>query len=297
MKTQILLAVLMSFCVKSFAATETTPVRIYYGMESFLKDVANPADQDALPTTYRLLLPKINVPMEFVYAPFKRSLRHLLENEPACHFYALENGERKTQHLFSLPITFLPSPRVYTRTPVEEKMLNNKGEIISLTETVQMQPARVILLTESISYGDELDTFIKQIPARNIVWRASGDRHNKVSEMFFKHRTQMALIYPQEAHQYLETQPGNDRKYYSYGIEGVPAIVGGKMMCNKFPQNEAFLEEFNQGILGLYDDEEYIATQQRHTPDALRDLLHEAITRAKSSYRETIEPELSININ
>ncbi|NMH60866.1 hypothetical protein [Alteromonas ponticola] len=286
MKTLAFVIFLMSCSTFSLAATEDAKTRVYYGMESFLRDVANPADQNALPKTYRLLLPKIELPIEFVYAPFKRILRHLVDDEPACHYYALENGERKNQFLFSLPMTFLPSPRVYTRVPVDQRMLNERGEIKSLTNTVQAQPGGVILLTESISYGDELDAFIEQIPARNIVWRASGDRHNKVSEMFFKDRTQMALVYPQEAQQYLASQQEDEKPFFSYGIEGVPAIMGGKLMCNKFTQNDAFLKAFNQGILALYEDKDYIATQQRHTPDELRQSLHEAIMHAKTSFEQ-----------
>ncbi|MCW8093177.1 hypothetical protein [Alteromonas sp. ASW11-130] len=286
MKPHVLLIIFLSFCVKSYASAESRVTPIYYGKESFLQEVADPSVQSALPKTYRLLLPKISFPIKFVYSPFKRSLRFLQGNAPACNFYALENAERGNHYLFSLPLTFLPSPRVYTRAAVSESLLNEKGEIKSLTEMVQAHPSHVILLTDSISYGDELDRFIAQIPSRNIVWRASADRHNKISEMFFRNRAQIALIYPQEAHEYLTNHLEDDEVFYSYGVEGIQPIVGGKIMCNKFPQNEELINELNRGILSLYKDKDYIATQQLHTPEPLRPLLIDAISTVSRSHSE-----------
>ncbi len=286
MKIQILLLFLVFGVVHVNAATEKESVHIYYGKESFLKDIANSSVQNTLPKTYRLLLSKLNVPIDFVYSPFKRSLRELKDEKPACNYYALENTQRKNDYIFSLPLTFLPSPRVYTRSPIKPSLLNQEGEIKSLEATLVAQPGNIILLTESISYGEELDKLIAQLPARNIVWRASGDMHNKVSEMFFKHRTQIALIYPQEVRQFLSAHPEGKSDYYSYGIQGVPAIVGAKIMCNKHPENVEFLNKVNQAVLTLYDDKEYIDTQLLHTPAELKKQLLETIQRAQFAESE-----------
>ncbi len=286
MKSQVFILFFLSCVAHIDAVAKSGSAHIYYGKESFLEDVANPSVQAALPKTYRLLLSKLNVPIEFEYSPFKRSLRELNGEEPACNYYAVENAERKDHFLFSLPLTFLPSPRVYTHSPIDRYLLNEEGEIESLEQTLEAQPGKVILLTESISYGDELDKLISQLPERNIVWRASGDMHNKVSEMFFKHRTQMALTYPQEIKQFLSDHAVPDSAYYSYGVQGVPAIVAGKIMCNKHPANAAYLNDINKGILALYDDKEYLDTQLFHTPVELQTLLVEAIMRAQQSENE-----------
>ncbi|WP_414829337.1 hypothetical protein [Alteromonas sp. H39] len=264
-------------------AVPAEPVKMYYGMSNFPEKLEQPAHDGALYISYRLLLNELNAPLDFMYAPYKRTQRLLTEAEPACTFYALKTAQREKEFHFSLPVTFLSTPRLYIRgeKPLDDALLNENGELRSLQAFFDAQPDALMLLIDGVSYGDALDSHIAELPSRNIVKRASGDRHNKLSGMFFRDRVDIALIYPQEVQQHLAMNPDDAEPFQSYVIAGVPATTSGYIMCNRHPQTEALIAKVNEALLRLYDTPAYIEGQLRHSPESEYSLLEAAISETK----------------
>lgn len=256
---------------------------MYYGMSDFQRKLKDPSHDGALYVSYRLLLDELASPPAFIYAPYKRTQRLLAEATPACTFYALKTTPREQNYNFSLPVTFLSTPRLYIRgdTPLDETLLNENGELRSLRAFFEARPDALMLLIDGVSYGDALDEMIAEIPERNIVKRASGDRHNKLSGMFFRDRVDIALIYPQEVKQHLATNPGDNEPFQSYVVAGIPATTSGYIMCNRNQQTAELLTQVNQALIRLYDTPAYIEGQLRHSPESEYPLLEAAINDAK----------------
>lgn len=262
---------------------EPEPVKMYYGMPDFPVKLEDASYDGALYVSYRLLLEELGAPLDFIYAPYKRTQRMLTEAEPACTFYALKTAQRESTYNFSLPLTFLSTPRLYIRgdKTLDEKLLNEKGELRSLQIFFDAQPDALMLLIDGVSYGDALDAHLAELPKHNIVKRASGDRHNKLSGMFFRDRVDIALIYPQEVKQYLASHPNHSEPFQSYVVAGIPATTSGYIMCNKHANTEAFIDKVNGVLMELYDTPAYIEGQLRHSPESEYPLLEAAILATK----------------
>ncbi|WP_218313175.1 hypothetical protein [Alteromonas antoniana] len=258
-------------------------MKMYYGMSDFSAKLENETYDGALYVSYRLLLNELDAPLDFIYAPYKRTQRLLTEAEPACTFYALKTAPREQAHYFSLPLTFLSTPRLYIRgdKPLDDDLLNENGELKSLEAFFDAKPDALMLLIDGVSYGDALDSRLAALSERNIVKRASGDRHNKLSGMFFRDRVDIALIYPQEVKQHLALNPEDTEPFQSYVIAGVPATTSGYIMCNQYPQTEALIARVNQALMRLYDTTAFIEGQLRHSPGSEFPVLEAAILEAK----------------
>lgn len=280
-----LLAVVITMAGLPPAWADSEPVTIYFGNPDFPRQLEREgASRDALVNTYRMLTDQLETPFRFVQAPYKRTQRYLDDPQsPACNYYALETEARAQQYRFSLPLTFLLTPRLYVRgdTDLAASLLTGDDETISLARFVSAQTDTPLLLMDDISYGDELDTLIAELPDEQVVWRSSAHRYNKLSGMFFRGRISATLIYPQEVALYLHNNPDTAVAYRSYAVAGTPSTTTGKLMCNNHPTALRLLREVNQVLMALYESPEYRAVHQLTVPAAEMPVLEKAMEQAR----------------
>ncbi|MCU7554713.1 hypothetical protein OCL06_08890 [Alteromonas sp. ASW11-19] len=280
-----LLAVVITIAGLPPAWAGNAPVTIYFGNPDFPRQLEHAdASRDALINTYRMLTDRLEAPFRFVHAPFKRTLRYLDDEQtPACNYYALETAARAQKYRFSLPLTFLLTPRLYVRgnPGIASGQLNEGGELTSLANFVSGRTEEPLLLMDDISYGDELDNIIAGLPANRVIWRSSANRYNKLSGMFFRGRISATLIYPQEVALYLHNYPDAAVPYQSYAVAGAPSTTTGKLMCNSHPTALRFLREVNRVMVALYDSPEYRAAHRLTVPAPELPVLEKAMEQAR----------------
>jgi len=185
--------------------------------------------------------------VKFAMVPLKRTMKFIEQKQNVCVLNRIKTRERAELYLFSKPINLFFNRRLYQSADLDP--LSTKA--IDLIELFKQYPKRRIIISNQLSYGDELDAVIKQLPKKNIVVRNSGNQARGVLEMFYQKRAEYALIAPQEL-------DGDDLEInsQSYELKGIPPYVVGHLMCANTPKTQALIKRVNKKITDLIQYQE-----------------------------------------
>nr|WP_136251012.1 hypothetical protein [Ningiella ruwaisensis] len=276
MKNVCLLAVLKMLLVASAHAEN---VEIYYDYKPFAKDLEASVGSGLSSITTLRALENISVEHSFQHLPFDRiALELKTNNKPACSLFKIKNDEREEQFLFSLPLAFQSNYRLYMQAYLPEPPANlvSNGEVSSLDGLLKFYPSSKLVLTEGISYGEELDQILEGLDASQVIKVRGVDRNAIHARMFAYQRADFTVAFPAQMNRFSGAR-GN-LKYESLRIKELPTLVSLYIMCNTHPQSEAFLQEVNKNVVDMYFEESFLETHLQFQPAEEHKLLTEKIS-------------------
>jgi len=185
--------------------------------------------------------------IKFAMVPFKRTMKFIDQKQDVCVLNRIKTHKRAQKYLFSKPINLFFNRRLYQSADLEPL----PTKIIDLIELFKKYPKRRLVISNQLSYGDELNTVIKQLPKKNIVVRNSGNQARGVLEMFYQKRAEYALITPQEL-------DGDDLEInnQSYELKNIPPYIVGHLMCANTPTTQALIKRVDYKIYDLTQSKE-----------------------------------------
>ncbi|PRO74508.1 hypothetical protein C6Y40_06005 [Alteromonas alba] len=205
------------------------------------------------------------------------------DSESACSVLMLKSPAREAAFTFSLPVDFLLSHRLYqtNETPaVPAEVLNDKGELLSLSALFSQRENHQLIVLKGRSYGSVLDAQIRQLPDAAKYTRWGSNQYDADIRMLARGHGNYILAYPYDIHREAANFAGVSFK--STPIANNTAIRTGHIMCTKTPLTLAFLEEVNTHLRKLYHQQVYIDAHLKHTPPDSHQALHEGVAYLRS---------------
>ncbi|MEI5637683.1 MULTISPECIES: hypothetical protein [unclassified Pseudoalteromonas] len=163
-------------------------------------------------------------------------------------------------------------------------MLNEDGEIISLEKLFQAYPDKLLVISDTISYGVFYDQALAALDSKNKTFRGGSSYYETTHRMFESRRVDFILAFPVEVLRYGKN---NQAMYQAYTVAGAPKSSIGHLMCNKHSHSEAFLRSINVALNKLYQQPEFLNAHLNFLPEQdhpqIKQLIKQTISSLKLS--------------
>lgn len=190
--------------------------------------------------TNLLALDPFNNDLQFEFVPLKRSLKFMQKGEPICVINKIQTAQRIKQYIFSKPINLFLSRRLYQHADLS---YNPQNKPVNLKALFTSYPERRLIISDQISYGDNLDKFISELPESNKIIRRGASHISGVLGMFAENRGEYALLYPLEL-----TDSSLDKPTLSFELAGTEPYILGRLMCVNSEKTKGLIERVNNQI-------------------------------------------------
>ena len=262
----------------SFNALSDNTTLIIYDDKSFSKKVAAKEGSGTSSQTMILLFEQLESPFTLAYVPLARHSREMSQTDRAvCVLFRLKTQKRDEQYLFSRPVAFQSSHRLYMQAqlpPLPPELLNAQGSVISLKAVLDAYPNSSLVLTKGASYGTYLDTQIAKLSSKQLNLVQGNFSHGVNVKMFGYNRAEFTIVSPTEMHAY--QAENQDFSYQAYSITGIPKTITSHIMCNDTQTSRKVLNEINEALSHLYKAPSFLKAHYDFQPIAE----HSALTRA-----------------
>jgi hypothetical protein len=203
--------------------------------------------------------------------------------KPICVLFKLKTSERSDKYYFSLPISFLPTTRIYLRPgmpPLPLELLNEKSELKYIAPLFN-DKQNTILFWGDISYGELVDNALKKLPSENKVVIKGVSSNGLLINMIERGRADYAIMFPSEVAEFGSKELVFD--LLSYKINGIEPISTGHLMCNKNEASKAWLSKFNDILVEMYQSAEFTKANTFNITPQEEILVINAINQVKSN--------------
>lgn len=236
-----LLFLRLFFCLLSFWLTPLV-AKIYIHTDSAddLNNFVHGQMQSLSSATNLLALDPKNNDLHFEFVPLKRSLKFMQKGESICVINKIQTAQRAQQFIFSKPINLFLSRRLYQHADLA---YNQMHEPVNLKALFATYPERRLIISDQISYGDNLDKFINELPENNKIIRRGASHISGILDMFSEKRGEYALFYPLELSNSSLNVPS-----ISFEVAGTEPYILGRLMCVKNEKTTLLIERVNQQI-------------------------------------------------
>ncbi|MBQ4835222.1 substrate-binding periplasmic protein [Pseudoalteromonas luteoviolacea] len=258
--------------------------RIYLDEEDELKVFTSlTAPSNIAGATNKLLFDVLdNDSIEFALSSYNRALREMQSNTQAiCTINRIKTAEREASFLFSLPVNFYVSRRLYQHASARKlanAVLNPNGEIRSLQSLFKVYSSKLIALSDNMSYGPFLDDQLKQVDSSNKVIRSGSEQYETIYRMFRLQRVDYLLGYPAEVFRHVKNDGAS---YRSYKIAGTPTFILGHVMCNKTSNSQALIKAINKAMRKIYKTQSFVAAHLNFLPPSEHKITQSIIEKYK----------------
>ena len=253
---QLLMMVLTYFSLPALHASE---IQIYVDdKKDFAVYLKREQPGNIATHTALLVFDAINIKPTFYLSSAQRALTIMRNtNNAVCVTNKIKTPAREKEFLLSQPINLYLSRILYQhqeQAPLSASVLNDKGALINLTKLFEVYSDKIIVISETLSYGGFLDKQIATINARNKHMLDGSNPYDRAYRMFSLQRSDFTIAYPAEIYRHHRI---DNKVYRSYRIAGAPKYVQGHFMCNKTPESKAFIEAVNNSLNELYYKKEF----------------------------------------
>jgi uncharacterized protein (TIGR02285 family) len=203
-----------------------------------------------------------NEQVTYQLATLKRAMQELSKDESACIVDRVKTHDRLAHYLFSKPTNLFLSRRLYQQKELAQltaPVLTDDG--VLLARLFAEQPARTLLVSSQVSFGEELDNQVAHLARHNKVLRDGGEQWQGMIKMFQLKRSDYALFFPQSLHEL-----GVKLDAAHYAVAGTKPYVLGHIMCNQTDASKRFIAKLNQGVEVLFGTGELLRIHQRFMP-------------------------------
>lgn len=202
--------------------------------------------------TIKLLLSKLATEISPIYLPMSRTLRLMDEGEPICVTNKVKTDYRFQRYLFSLPLNFYPNYKLYKlgNAEIPDAVLVNTSTVKTVSSAVSSRPDSYFFHVPAISYGDQLDEDISQIPESQKYTSFSPTSFISMQKMFMDGKFDWLLLYPTQF--YRNSFDNRAINISSFNVQGIPEVIPGYLMCSKTNEMRTFVADVNSALEDLY---------------------------------------------
>ncbi|WP_448548513.1 hypothetical protein [Thalassotalea fusca] len=210
------------------------------------------------------VLPQYQI--NFQYAPIPRITNQLINLENACVGNRIKTEERVKDNLFSLPLNFYPSYRLYylkNNISLPPELFNDKNQLISLAHLFEILPNTVLAVEKGRSFGPTLDEIIPNLPENNVFVRPGNDGYSAISKLLFIGRVDFIIGFPTEMKERIK-KATIEQEIQSVEIANIDNYIVGHIACSKSPIGEKFIHDVDNILKRAYQSDEYINAHLRY---------------------------------
>lgn len=266
-KTVVMLSLLM-IAIVFMSRSQAANVKITFNHKAFTELLGTGKATNTETASALLALKNISTPYRFEYLPYSRAhLQMKREDVPICRLLSLKTEARQAQFLFSAPMAFRASQRLFSSTQLAKipvSIFNKNSEIISLSTLMSLYPKSVLVTSLGMSYGDYIDAEITKIDPEQISIHRGFNFHDSREKMFLRGRADFVIAFP-DAIARLNKEYG-DGGFNSYKIANIPAVLTSHLMCNTRPESAKLIAEVNKNLHKLYMQPEFINAHTDYLP-------------------------------
>lgn len=224
--------------------------------------------------TAQLLVDAIGYKQPILNIPLVRSFNQMDSGSPVCVVNKIKNPERSNKYIFSLPLNFFQTQRLYQLSalePIGSELLDENGAIKSLKNVLESYVDSAIVLPTTYSFGTRVDDELASLAGDKKVTLSNQTFYTRFMDLFSAGKADFALIFPASIYtQYGKSMPVDVR---SYPISGNPRFVSGHILCSDTHAGNEFIVRVNKGIERLYQNPKYVKAHTDYLPSNMNDTL------------------------
>ena len=279
----IILAVLLLGSILSPQSSASGETTILYNNRSLSDQLRNRNANSTNNKVALMLFDNIDAKVNFEFLPFERLSSELQQSTTSidnavCALFRLKTKEREKQYLFSSPLGFGPSQRLFMHKllpKIPPALLDKNGSIKSLPSLMNQYSSSQLVLAKGRSYGEYLDNQIAGINEAQIVTINRNSIENLNARLIGYERADFSILFPEELDEINEEQANIN--YYSFRIAGAPNVITSHIICNKSPKSEVFLKIVNAKLTKLYQTQMFLDAHFTHLPEVEHQVVKKAI--------------------
>ena len=204
--------------------------------------------------------------IKFQYAPIPRISSQLTKVENACVANRIKTKERMKENLYSLPLNFYPSYRLYylkSNIAIPQGLLNEHKQLSSLTELFKILPDAVMAIEKGRSFGPVLDKIIPTIPEKNVFVRSGNEGYSAISNLLFIKRVDFVIAFPTSMNVRIK-KANIEHDMLSVEMANIDNYIVGHIACNHSEIGKQFIKDVDEILKRLYDSPAYISAHLRY---------------------------------
>lgn len=180
-----------------------------------------------------------------------------------CTANRANTEERQAYSLFSSPQSFYLTHKLYRykpKRPLSHSLLNDKGQIKSLSSIFSVYPKHTIGISQGVSFGRFLDKQISKLNEQNIYYLGGTGRVVALESMLYSQRFDFLLALPIDM---VPTEAQKQQLEY-YPIAGAPPYLIAHINCSKSEFGKKVIKDINLILDQLYQSPEYYKAHQKY---------------------------------
>lgn len=259
----LMLALPLASICQPVYSIENEPIPKILWLSSAVSEVRSFRQLGATDTpidTNNLLLDRLpHLKFDFQTVPGARVELMMQSYQYVCATNRLETIQRRKNHIFSQPLNLYMGLRLYTlkengRMPA--KLLNNKGQVISLSVLFEHFSKSRLGISNGRSLGSLLDKQIQTLDPRNVTVHSGFGSLHSLLAMLLKKRVEYVIEFPVElSHSKLKNK--TDKLLDSYEIAGSERYFVGHVACKNNKVMKQVIRQINEQLNYLYTTKQF----------------------------------------
>jgi uncharacterized protein (TIGR02285 family) len=254
--------------VAIFSAQGQSSVKIIYDFEPFTNTLATGIPTGTASATAFLILKDIQMPHDYEHLPFTRLHAEMKRTDEAiCALFTLKNDKRESQFIFSLPMAFQSSQRLFMHAQLPNlasHLLSASLEVKSLSDLMATYPKSLLLVTKGISQGQYLDQEMAKINPLQIQVSQGFNTSGQQAKLFLRGRADFTVAFPSDIRKHADEY--SNVNFKGYNIANNPKYMTSHLMCNKTRESSVFVEQINAAIIALYSQASFYEAHTTYLP-------------------------------
>lgn len=226
---------------------------------------------DVASDTNNLLLDSLSkYQFEFQIVPSARIERLMMDNEHVCVTNRLRTPSREKKYLFSQPLNLYLGIRLYylaNHITMPKTVLNNKGQVKSLSVLFEHFSQGRIGLSKGRSYGRALDQQVKLLAKENVLLRSGQQSVISIIKMLARRRIDFTIEFPVELKAFADVA-AKGGPMRSLEIAGSPSHYIGYVACKDNLWSRQFMRDVNANLTRLYRTDAFYQAHIRYFDEA-----------------------------
>lgn len=217
------------------------------------------------PSTHieRLVISKLKMYDINVQRASSSRINHSLQNlKNACTANRANTTHRQIYSLFSSPQSFYLTHKLYrfnAKRPLSSSVLNEDGQIKSLSHIFDIYPSNTIGIAQGISFGPFLDQEIAKLNKKNIYYRGGTGRVVALESMLYLDRFDFLLALPID----ITPTKEQEKQLEYFPISNAPPYLIAYFNCSKSTFGKKVIKNINQILEQLYQTPEYYKAHKK----------------------------------
>ncbi|MBU2972559.1 hypothetical protein KO527_24805 [Pseudoalteromonas sp. C2R02] len=191
-----------------------------------------------------------------------RISQSIKDQNNVCTANRANTKARRAYSLFSSPQSFYLTHKLYRykgKRPLSHALLNEKGQIKSLSHIFKVYPNHTIGIAKGVSFGEFLDKQISKLEHEDIYYLGGTNRVTALESMLYSERFDFLLALP------IDMEPTEKQKQQLeyYPIAGAPPYLIAHINCSNSDLGKKAIQDINLILEQLYQSPKYYKAHQK----------------------------------